>query len=249
MMMHWRAWVHLTGLQGFVITRSWEPLICSWGEQECGRLRCWNFMKKLDKSRKSTLTDQIEKTAVYLILWADPHGALTQSHVTAEGETNERNSIPDCRSSGFLRFLHDTRLLKSLLSLWCVLTQILELTLLMASYINHWNSNLPSTAHQPLGHWDVDSRHFPAMNYTTKGPTLLWMLQVTSVSEHREASVPLSPSGDVGTEQAVGDYFSKSVSHEDLDWDILDFLFLQPEGFSSVSWKWTLLQVVGCHSA
>ncbi|XP_062253908.1 pleckstrin homology domain-containing family H member 1 [Platichthys flesus] len=51
--------------------------------------------------------------------------------------------------------------------------KILELTLLMASYINHWNPNLPSAAHQPLGHWDVDSRHFPTMNYTTKGPTLL----------------------------------------------------------------------------
>ncbi|KAI9541024.1 Pleckstrin y domain-containing H member 1, partial [Dissostichus eleginoides] len=51
--------------------------------------------------------------------------------------------------------------------------KILELTLLMASYINHWNPGPPSAAQQPLGHWDVDSRHFPAMNYTTKGPTLL----------------------------------------------------------------------------
>ncbi|KAM3595488.1 uncharacterized protein V6R79_024288 [Siganus canaliculatus] len=51
--------------------------------------------------------------------------------------------------------------------------KILELTLLMASYMNHWNPSLPSASHQPLGHWDVDSRHFPAMNYTTKGPTLL----------------------------------------------------------------------------
>ncbi|XP_023286559.1 pleckstrin homology domain-containing family H member 1 [Seriola lalandi dorsalis] len=51
--------------------------------------------------------------------------------------------------------------------------KILELTLLMASYINHWNPSLPSASPQPLGHWDVDSRHFPAMNYTTKGPTLL----------------------------------------------------------------------------
>uniref|UniRef100_A0A3B5KUX3 Pleckstrin homology domain containing, family H (with MyTH4 domain) member 1 n=1 Tax=Xiphophorus couchianus TaxID=32473 RepID=A0A3B5KUX3_9TELE len=51
--------------------------------------------------------------------------------------------------------------------------KILELTLLMASYINHWNPTVPSASHQPLGHWDVDSRHFPAMNYTTKGPTLL----------------------------------------------------------------------------
>ncbi|XP_037603114.1 pleckstrin homology domain-containing family H member 1 [Sebastes umbrosus] len=51
--------------------------------------------------------------------------------------------------------------------------KILELTLLMASYINHWPPGPPSASHQPLGHWDVDSRHFPAMNYTTKGPTLL----------------------------------------------------------------------------
>ncbi|XP_028252186.1 pleckstrin homology domain-containing family H member 1 [Parambassis ranga] len=51
--------------------------------------------------------------------------------------------------------------------------KILELTLLMASYINHWNPSLPPASHQPLGHCDVDSRHFPAMNYTTKGPTLL----------------------------------------------------------------------------
>uniref|UniRef100_A0A3Q2Q4X7 Pleckstrin homology domain containing, family H (with MyTH4 domain) member 1 n=1 Tax=Fundulus heteroclitus TaxID=8078 RepID=A0A3Q2Q4X7_FUNHE len=51
--------------------------------------------------------------------------------------------------------------------------KILELTLLMASYINHWNPTVPSSCHQPLGQWDVDSRHFPAMNYTTKGPTLL----------------------------------------------------------------------------
>uniref|UniRef100_A0A673CIH7 Pleckstrin homology domain containing, family H (with MyTH4 domain) member 1 n=1 Tax=Sphaeramia orbicularis TaxID=375764 RepID=A0A673CIH7_9TELE len=51
--------------------------------------------------------------------------------------------------------------------------KILELTLLMASYINHWNPSLQSYSQQPHGHWDVDSRHFPSMNYTTKGPTLL----------------------------------------------------------------------------
>uniref|UniRef100_A0A8D3ANP5 Pleckstrin homology domain containing, family H (with MyTH4 domain) member 1 n=1 Tax=Scophthalmus maximus TaxID=52904 RepID=A0A8D3ANP5_SCOMX len=51
--------------------------------------------------------------------------------------------------------------------------KILELTLLMASYINHWSPGPPSASPPPLGHWDVDSRHFPAMNYTTKGPTLL----------------------------------------------------------------------------
>ncbi|KAM9354352.1 pleckstrin homology domain-containing family H member 1 isoform 2-T2 [Pholidichthys leucotaenia] len=47
--------------------------------------------------------------------------------------------------------------------------KILELTLLMASYINHWNPILPSASHHHLS----DSRHFPTMNYTTKGPTLL----------------------------------------------------------------------------
>ncbi|XP_062325477.1 pleckstrin homology domain-containing family H member 1 [Osmerus eperlanus] len=63
--------------------------------------------------------------------------------------------------------------------------KILELTLLMASYINHWTPSLPSSATQQQGSsspagprgdnklWDVDSRHFPSMNYTTKGPTLL----------------------------------------------------------------------------
>ncbi|KAM4625731.1 pleckstrin homology domain-containing family H member 1 [Polymixia lowei] len=51
--------------------------------------------------------------------------------------------------------------------------KILELTLLMASYINHWTPSLPSAPLQPQGPWDVDSRHFPSMNYTTKGPTLL----------------------------------------------------------------------------
>ncbi|XP_041827508.1 pleckstrin homology domain-containing family H member 1 isoform X2 [Melanotaenia boesemani] len=51
--------------------------------------------------------------------------------------------------------------------------KILELTLLMASYINHWNPSLPSSPSQPVGNWEVDSRHFPTMNYITKGPTLL----------------------------------------------------------------------------
>ncbi|XP_072769846.1 pleckstrin homology domain-containing family H member 1 [Nerophis lumbriciformis] len=46
--------------------------------------------------------------------------------------------------------------------------KILELTLLMASYMNnHWNMGAP------LPHWDVDSKNFPAMDYTTKVPTLL----------------------------------------------------------------------------
>lgn len=47
----------------------------------------------------------------------------------------------------------------------------------MASYINYWNPSLPSASQHLLGHWDVDSKHFPAMNYTTKGPTLLWTVQ------------------------------------------------------------------------
>lgn len=67
------------------------------------------------------------------------------------------------------------------------LMKILELTLLMASYINYWSSAPPSTsspasASAPgvsLGPrsdrklWNMDSRHFPAMTYNTKGPTLL----------------------------------------------------------------------------
>lgn len=52
--------------------------------------------------------------------------------------------------------------------------QILELTLLMADYMNHWNPGVSPASHKPGGqHWDMDGRHFPAMNYTTKGPTLL----------------------------------------------------------------------------
>lgn len=128
-------------------------------------------------------------------------GALTQSRITTVGEANESNFNLSCRSVGFLRFSHllwATRgpaaprnlmkhyhmmVLKPLILLradpFLPLSQILELTLLMASYMNHWNPSLPSASHQPLGHWDVDSRHFPAMNYTTKGPTLLWIVQAT----------------------------------------------------------------------
>ncbi|XP_030641946.1 pleckstrin homology domain-containing family H member 1 [Chanos chanos] len=63
--------------------------------------------------------------------------------------------------------------------------KILELTLLMASYINYWNSSLQAAGNQmqnpcsTLGShkdkmlWDIDSKHFPSMTYTTKGPTLL----------------------------------------------------------------------------
>uniref|UniRef100_A0A6Q2WYD8 Pleckstrin homology, MyTH4 and FERM domain containing H1 n=1 Tax=Esox lucius TaxID=8010 RepID=A0A6Q2WYD8_ESOLU len=54
-------------------------------------------------------------------------------------------------------------------------------------YINYWTPSLPAAQHHspgpcsPLGPcgagtgktWDVDSRHFPSMTYTTKGPTLL----------------------------------------------------------------------------
>ncbi|XP_041122744.1 pleckstrin homology domain-containing family H member 1 [Polyodon spathula] len=62
--------------------------------------------------------------------------------------------------------------------------KILEITLLIASYINYWTNNLLSSCpHSPspgshLGTmseklWDIDSRHFPSMTRTTKGPTLL----------------------------------------------------------------------------
>ncbi|XP_036449275.1 LOW QUALITY PROTEIN: pleckstrin homology domain-containing family H member 1 [Colossoma macropomum] len=61
--------------------------------------------------------------------------------------------------------------------------KILELTLLMASYINYWTSGLPTAVNQTQPSalasrgdrklWDIDSRHFPSMTYTTKGPTLL----------------------------------------------------------------------------
>ncbi|KAK2843330.1 hypothetical protein Q7C36_011545 [Tachysurus vachellii] len=59
--------------------------------------------------------------------------------------------------------------------------KILELTLLMASYIN-WTSGFSAAGNQAqsstLGSRnrklrDIDSRHFPSMTYTTKGPTLL----------------------------------------------------------------------------
>ncbi|XP_051941465.1 pleckstrin homology domain-containing family H member 1 isoform X2 [Hippocampus zosterae] len=52
--------------------------------------------------------------------------------------------------------------------------KILELTLLMASYMNHWTPGAPSnTSQEPQAHWDANARHFPTMNYTTKVPTLL----------------------------------------------------------------------------
>uniref|UniRef100_A0A3P9IQ13 Pleckstrin homology domain containing, family H (with MyTH4 domain) member 1 n=1 Tax=Oryzias latipes TaxID=8090 RepID=A0A3P9IQ13_ORYLA len=47
--------------------------------------------------------------------------------------------------------------------------KVLELTLLMASYINHLNLSAPPTSHQPLSQWDGDSRLFSSTN----GPTLL----------------------------------------------------------------------------
>ncbi|XP_036398423.1 pleckstrin homology domain-containing family H member 1 [Megalops cyprinoides] len=63
--------------------------------------------------------------------------------------------------------------------------KILELTLLMASYINYWASTVPPCGTQSPSPctpvrargdrklWDIDSRHFPSMTRTTKGPTLL----------------------------------------------------------------------------
>uniref|UniRef100_H2LXB5 Pleckstrin homology domain containing, family H (with MyTH4 domain) member 1 n=1 Tax=Oryzias latipes TaxID=8090 RepID=H2LXB5_ORYLA len=47
--------------------------------------------------------------------------------------------------------------------------KVLELTLLMASYINHLNLSAPPASHQPLSQWDGDSRLFSSTN----GPTLL----------------------------------------------------------------------------
>uniref|UniRef100_A0A8C4T058 Pleckstrin homology domain containing, family H (with MyTH4 domain) member 1 n=1 Tax=Erpetoichthys calabaricus TaxID=27687 RepID=A0A8C4T058_ERPCA len=56
--------------------------------------------------------------------------------------------------------------------------KILELTLLVASYINYWTSSFlsadPSLSTMPDKKlWDVDNKHFPSMTRTTKGPTLL----------------------------------------------------------------------------
>ncbi|XP_072425397.1 pleckstrin homology domain-containing family H member 1 isoform X2 [Chiloscyllium punctatum] len=58
--------------------------------------------------------------------------------------------------------------------------KILELTLILASYINHsgWPSpsaspNLPSANLSGKKLWEIDSKHFPSMTRTTQGPTLL----------------------------------------------------------------------------
>ncbi|KAL2098921.1 hypothetical protein ACEWY4_005401 [Coilia grayii] len=64
--------------------------------------------------------------------------------------------------------------------------KIVELTLLMASYINYWSlapptatscvTSVPGCPMVPRSDrklWNIDSRHFPAMTYNTKGPTLL----------------------------------------------------------------------------
>ncbi|XP_063079996.1 pleckstrin homology domain-containing family H member 1, partial [Engraulis encrasicolus] len=61
--------------------------------------------------------------------------------------------------------------------------KIVELTLLMASYINYWSSAPPTGTSGPASTpgssrsdrklWNMDSRHFPSMTYNTKGPTLL----------------------------------------------------------------------------
>lgn len=44
------------------------------------------------------------KTEPFSYFWHNLHGALTQSSVSAVGEANERNCIPDYRSVGPLRF-------------------------------------------------------------------------------------------------------------------------------------------------
>uniref|UniRef100_H3C5E6 Pleckstrin homology domain containing, family H (with MyTH4 domain) member 1 n=1 Tax=Tetraodon nigroviridis TaxID=99883 RepID=H3C5E6_TETNG len=51
--------------------------------------------------------------------------------------------------------------------------KILELTLLMADYMNHRNPGVPPASHRPGGQWEADSRHVPARTPSTKGPTLL----------------------------------------------------------------------------
>nr|XP_061798565.1 pleckstrin homology domain-containing family H member 1-like [Nerophis lumbriciformis] len=51
--------------------------------------------------------------------------------------------------------------------------KILQLTLLMASYMNHCAAAPPEASWQPQALRDTDSRHFPTMNYSSKVPTLL----------------------------------------------------------------------------
>lgn len=59
-------------------------------------------------------------------------------------------------------------------------SKILELTLILASYINHSSchplaissSSLPTTLSSKKL-WEIDSKHFPSMTRTTQGPTLL----------------------------------------------------------------------------
>ncbi|XP_051876167.1 pleckstrin homology domain-containing family H member 1 isoform X2 [Pristis pectinata] len=58
--------------------------------------------------------------------------------------------------------------------------KILELTLILASYINYSSchplailSSLPPTTFSGKKLWEIDSKHFPSMTRTTQGPTLL----------------------------------------------------------------------------
>ncbi|XP_048455901.1 pleckstrin homology domain-containing family H member 1 [Rhincodon typus] len=58
--------------------------------------------------------------------------------------------------------------------------KILELTLILASYINHSNCHSSLTSPNPPPAnlsgkklWEIDSKHFPSMTRTTQGPTLL----------------------------------------------------------------------------
>ncbi|XP_072121133.1 pleckstrin homology domain-containing family H member 1 isoform X2 [Mobula birostris] len=59
-------------------------------------------------------------------------------------------------------------------------SKILELTLILASYINHSSchplaisSSSPPTTLSSKKLWEIDSKHFPSMTRTTQGPTLL----------------------------------------------------------------------------
>ncbi|XP_077477828.1 pleckstrin homology domain-containing family H member 1 isoform X2 [Stigmatopora argus] len=51
--------------------------------------------------------------------------------------------------------------------------KILQLTLLMASYVNHCAATLPEAHHQPRTLRDTDACPFTTMNYSTKVPTLV----------------------------------------------------------------------------
>lgn len=141
---------------------------------------CQNFEKELRKNLHiqlfwSTITTQelIDSWRIFYYLW-NLVGAMADLAKLARMLVSRFHvSREPLRTSSELKPTETC--LHSLLWPVCLcFSQILELTLLMASYMNHWNPSVPPASHQPPSHWDGDSRHFPAMNYTTKGPTLLW---------------------------------------------------------------------------